>query len=146
MSQEQAPKRKKLLPQGLRIFKIVKVSKEVKSKKGNNQYIITLRDLETDYEEDDYFVSESGKRWKLKMLLDACGVEKDAEGKYLFPDTPILDIDILGLVEHEPNEFINRNGETIKTTQHKIVDFKKYEPTNINGKPVTDPSQIQWKD
>ena len=37
----------------------------------------------------------------------------------------VLDKEIAGLFLHEPNDYINREGVTVKSTQHKIVEFKK---------------------
>lgn len=148
MDNEQAPKRKKLLNQGWRVFQI-KQGKEATSKAGNPMFIFTIQDNETNYIEDIFCISSPGKRWVLKCILSACGIERSASGTYDWDIPDILNKDILGLVEHEPNEYINRDGETIKTTQHKIVDFKKYEPTNVDGRPVnpggaTSPEEVNW--
>src|SRR3990167_9487772 len=103
MREERKPTMKKLLPEGWREFKIVGCGDEVKSKKGNNQYIIRLRDIETGYEEDIYAVSEPKKRWFLKEILDACGVGHE-EGVYKFEpplSQHLISKIINGLVEHE---------------------------------------------
>lgn len=150
LDNEKAPNVKQLLPQGWRIFTILS-GEETTSKSGNAMFKFNIRDLETEYCEDIYCVSVEGKRWLLKQILSSCGIEKDASGNYTWDIKDILNKEILGKVNHKPNEYINRNGDTIKTTQHKIVEFKKFVPTNIDGKPVnpgavTDPEQIQWKD
>ena len=145
MDNEQAPKRKKLLNQGWRIFQI-KQGKEATSKSGNPMFIFTIQDNETDYIEDIYCVSTPGKRWILKCILSSCGIERNTDGNYNWDIPDVLNKDILGLVEHEPNEYINREGVEVKTIQHKIVDFKKYVPTNIDGVLVNDGKEVLWDD
>lgn len=124
MSEEKKPSRKVLLPEGWRNSKIIECSQEVESKKGNKQYIIRIQDKETSYEENIYAVSEPKKRWFLKAILDACDIPC-FDGKYNFE--PPLSSNLIGknikvLIEHEDNTWINREGETVKTKQHRITD------------------------
>lgn len=149
LDNEQAPTRKRLLSQGWRIFQILK-GIERTSKAGNPMFVFTIKDNETDYIEDIYCVSTPGKRWMLKCILSSCGIERNSDGNYNWDIPQLLNKDICGLVEHEPNEYINRSGETVKTTQHKIVDFKKFVPTNVGGKyvnpgGVVNPEDIAWE-
>ncbi len=126
MGNEQKPKRKVLFKEGLRRFLIVGCSEEVRSKAGNKQYILTIKDTETGQEDSLYAVSEPGKRWMLKEILNACKI-KNENGVYQFEpplSENLIGKVIMGLVEHEPNTFINRENVTITTTQHKIYDFK----------------------
>lgn len=129
MSEEKKPNIKKLLPTGWRDFKITGCSNEVTSKKGNKQYILKIQDKETGYEEDLYAVSEPKKRWFLKTILDACNVPS-VDGKYDF-EPPLSNVligkDIKGNVIHEPNNWINRNGEEVKAFQHRIDEVKSME-------------------
>lgn len=127
-SEEKKPNVKRLLPEGWRNFIVTSCSNEQPSKKGNPQYIIKLEDMLTSYEDTLYAINVKGKRWVLKALCDACEVPKNEEGHFLFepPEPlPIIGKKIMCLIVHEPNEWINREGETIKGVQHKIVDFKK---------------------
>jgi hypothetical protein len=126
MSKEKAPKRKKLLPEGWRKFSILDC-KSSTSKQGNAMFIFPIKDCETGYEEDIYAVAEEGKRWFLKSILDSIGITPDKKGVYDWEIGQLINKEFMGLVEHEPNEFINRDGETIKTTQHKIVEAKSVE-------------------
>lgn len=128
-SEEKKPVIKMLLPAGWRVFDIVNCSEEVFSSKGNLQYITTLADLKTGYEDTIYLVNVKGKRWVLKSICEASGVDRDEQGKFLFEPPaapPIKGKRVLGFVVHEPNEYTNRNNEKIKTIQHKIVEFKVY--------------------
>lgn len=130
MTQEQKPKRKKLLPEGWRPLTIVGCSDEVLSKgKKNKQYIIVIKDDETGYEEDFYAVSEPGKRWALKNLLESCAVPCE-NGVYKFEKPlkeTIVGKKVDGLYEHEDTEYINREGVNIKGKQHRIVEFREQE-------------------
>lgn len=129
MSEEKKVSKKLLLPVGWRASKIIGCSEEVVSKKGNKQFILRFKDKETGYEEDVYAVSEPKKRWFLKEILDACDI-KHENGVYKFE--PPLNKNLIGkyvdvLIEHEDNEWINRNGETIKNKQHRISEVRSPE-------------------
>lgn len=126
MKEETKPMRKRLLDEGWREFLIVGCSDEVKSKGGNNQYVLKVQDVLTGYEENLYAVSEPKKRWFLKSLLDACNINC-VDGIYNFEpplSKNLIGNKIMGLVEHEDNEYINRACETVKIKQHKIVEVK----------------------
>lgn len=141
---EQKPTRKQLLQKGWRIFQF-KSGKEETSKAGNSMFKMSIEDNETGYTEDIYLVRTPGKRWTLKCVLEAFGIVRNSDGTYNYDIPDLLNKDIAGLVDHEPNEFINRQGETIKTTQHRIVDFKKFEPNPLaNPSNVKSPEEIMW--
>jgi len=123
MSKETAPKRKYLLPEGWRRFTILSCEPSV-SKSGNAMFLIDVQDDEKNYVDTLYAVSVEGKRWFLKMILTACGIPAGQDGVYDWEAKNIIGKKVMGLVEHEPNEFINREGITVKTTQHRIVEFK----------------------
>src|SRR3990167_1469840 len=123
MSKEQAPKRKYLLPEGWRRFTILSCEPSV-SKSGNAMFLIDVQDDEKNYVDTLYAVSVEGKRWFLKMILTACGVLAGQDGVYDWEAKDIIGKKVMGLVEHEPNTWINRAGVEIKTTQHRIVEFK----------------------
>jgi len=122
MNDEKPPKR--LLDKGWRKF-TVKTCTEEQSKAGNDMFIITLLDQETDYIDTIYLISTEGKRWALKNLLAACGVAAAADGVYKWDIADIINKEVSGLIGHEPNEYINRSGDTVKTTQHRIIEFKE---------------------
>jgi len=124
MSREKAPKRKKLLPEGWRTFTILDC-KEAKSKSGNDMFIFSIKDCLTGYEEDIYAIATQGKRWFLKTILDAVGCSASQDGVYDWDTDEVMNKEFSGLVEHEPNKYINREGETVETTQHKIVEVKE---------------------
>lgn len=131
MSNEKKPVVKKLLPEGWRKFSIKSAEAKV-SKQGNDMFVVNICDIETGYTEDIYLVATPGKRWLLKELLASCGINRGSDDKYSWDIPDILNKEIAGLVEHEPNEYINRSGETVKTTIHRINSFDL-----VNN-------QIQW--
>lgn len=129
LSDEKAPKRKLLIPEGWRNQQIVSVVYG-NSKKGNPQFVFGLLDKEKNYTTDVYAVNLPGKRWVLKSILDACGYKK-VDGKYDLSEENVIKAtrgkEISCYFEHEDNEWINRHGETVIEKQHRIVEFKQSE-------------------
>lgn len=126
MNKETMPKRKKLLPEGWRTFKFLGV-KQGTSKSGNPMFIFLIRDEETQYEESVYAIDVEGKRGFLKMILSACGVSENSEGSFDWDESSVAGKSFQGLVEQEDNEYINREGETIRGKQHRIVEISSLE-------------------
>ena len=125
MSREK--ERKQPLPAGWRKFEIAKCMEEI-SKQGNEMLLITLIDEETHQEEKVYAVRTPGKRWFLKSILTACGIEAGKDGVYEWDISDILDKKVEGLVEHIEESWINREGATIKTTKGKITQVRETTP------------------
>ena len=126
MSKEKEVTRKKLLPEGWRKFNILSCEPSV-SKSGNDMFIIELEDVETSYIDKIYAISTEGKRWFLKSILAACNVPASQDGVYDWEAKDIIGKQIEGLIEHEDNEWINRQGDKVITKQHRIVEFKASE-------------------
>ena len=142
LDDERAPK--KTLPEGWRVFKIL-AGREQVSKAGNEMIVFNVEDVISGYYEEVYCVTQKGKRWTLKSILVACGIPRNEDGNYNWEIKDLAGKEILGLVEHQPNDYINRNGETVKGFQHKINDFKKYvvpEP----AKEVINEKDVAWND
>lgn len=129
MSGEKAMKRKRLLEEGWRKFTILDCKEET-SKAGNEMFKFTIRDVETGYEEDIYAIATKGKRWFLKTILSAVGCQAGEDGIYDWNTDDVINKEFMGLVEHESNEYINRDGDTVKGTQHRIVEVKAEEAVN----------------
>jgi len=123
MSDETRPNIKRLIPEGWQSFQIESCV-EATAKSGNAMFIVGLLKKDMNYVEMIYLVAEKGKRWMLKKLLTACGVEAGQDGVYEWDIDQILNKDIRGLVQHEDSEWINREGETIKKKQNRISDFE----------------------
>lgn len=122
MTSEKAPTRRKLLPEGERGFEVVSCEPSI-SKSGNDMFIVELKDIETQYVDKVYLVATQGKRWMLKQLLTACGVPAGKDGVYDWSASDIIGKEVNGEVEHEDNEYIDRQGNTVKNKQHRIVSF-----------------------
>ena len=126
MSDEPKPKVKRLLDEGWRKFSIINGEDKI-SKSGNTMIVLETEDVLTGYREDWYCVSVPKKRWFLKSILAACGLEAAQDGVYNWDLKDILDKEIAGLVVHEPNKYINRDGIEVETTQHRIQEVKSVE-------------------
>ncbi len=123
MNDEKKPSTKVLLPEGWRRFRIIGCEEKT-SKAGNLMFVITAQDDETLYDDTWYAIAEPKKRWFLKTLLAACDCKASDDGVYDWEIKDVLGKEVEGLVVHEDNEWINRQGETIKSEQHKIVDIR----------------------
>lgn len=144
---EKAPSRKVLLPEGWRNFQIDGCEKTV-SKSGNMMFKMSLLDEAMQVSTNVYLIAVQGKRWALKQVLDATGVEKQEDVEFDYSPV-LLGEKLSGLVVHEPNDYINRDGVEVKAMQHKIVEFKEHgfapvvqplakQPTEVEGAPAWD--------
>jgi len=120
MSTEKPPQ--SLLKEGLRDM-VVKAVRNQKSKAGNNMFVFTLQDVETRQEIEVYLVAEPGKRWMLKSLLTACRIVPDITDKFIWEDSDVLEKKITCEVVTVEEEWINRDGVTVKTPKSKINAF-----------------------
>ena len=123
MSQEKRPNIKKILPEGWIEMSVESCEPSV-SKAGNQMVIVELFNKETNYSEKIYLVAEQGKRWQLKKLLTACGIEAGKDSVYDWNYEDIVGKEIKVLNEPEDNTWINRSGDEVKTKQNRFVDFE----------------------
>ena len=123
MSQEKKPNIRKLLPEGL-LSMIIESCEPSVSKAGNQMMIVELKEKETGYVETIYLVAEQGKRWMLKKLLTACGIEAGKDGIYDWNTEDIIGKTIGALNEPEDNTYINREGVEVKTKRNRFTDFE----------------------
>lgn len=121
MEEETPPKR--LLSEGWKKFTIKSCVEETSSG-GNKMFVMKWLEHKTRYVDTIYAIAEPKKRWLLKQILASCNVRAAQDGVYNWEISDIEGKEIAGLVEHSPNEYINRKGETVKTIQHNIVDVK----------------------
>ena len=121
MSRERPPR--PILPEGWRKFVIINVE-ETQSQAGNDMFIVSCQDKETEGILSVYCVATQGKRWLLKSLLTAAGIEGGKDGIYEWNTSDLMEIEVMGKVKTEDEEWINREGETVTTPKSKIVDFK----------------------
>lgn len=131
MDDEKPTTRKRLLPEGWSKFRINSIQDKV-SKSGNEMIIVNITHLKTSYSEDIFLVTVPKKRWLLKKLLESVGITRSDDGNYKWTKDELIGKEFAGLVEHEDNEYINREGVTVKAKQHRINDFDSVD------------NQIQW--
>lgn len=124
MDMSQESERKQLLPEGWREFKIIGCEEGI-SKAGNDKFIFTIVDKGTGQEEELHPLSVPKKRWLLKQILAACNVPASADGVYDWDIPDVIDKDVMGRVEHYPDEWINTKGETVVSTKHRIAQIAK---------------------
>ncbi len=115
------------MPDGWHAFEIVKMEEKVSSK-GNPMFVakvVYVEDVGCGC--DIFLVSEKGKRWFLKQLLGAVGLEASQDGVYDFDIEDVEGKTVLGLVEHKQEpDWIDRNNVTQKgKIKARIVEFKK---------------------
>lgn len=137
MDDERGPK--DLLAQGWRPLEIMSLTKQT-SKKGNEMYVAVVQDIETNKSNEVFMVTTPGKRWLLKSLLEAKGIGKAEDGQYHWKPLDLVGDVVLGLVEHEPNDWIDREGNERKGFQSKVTRFKKYDPNQ-----KTEPEATAWE-
>ena len=122
MKDEKAPKKRILLPEGMRTSEVIGVIYET-AKSGNPMFVFDIKDDDTGHVDKFYCVDVEGKRGNLKMILDACMVMADADGNYEWDNPDVIGKKIVCEIVHEPNEYINRKGETVKGVQHRIAEI-----------------------
>lgn len=138
---ETPPKDTRLLPVGWRGFEIV-TGDDKPSKKGNPMFTLQLKDEKEGIVVPIYLIRTPGKRWNLKQVLEAVEVEKQDDDNYNYlPE--LIGKKIMGEVIHEPNEWINRNGEMVTTQQHRIASFRAY---TANPDGVTTADEVKWNE
>jgi len=113
---------------------IVKMVEGVSASK-NPKYVINFADaVNPGNALEQSLTNIPGKRWLLRQLLEACGIEPE-ETKEEFTekirkvyDWEISDIEgktVSALVEHEPNVWTDSNNKVHNDVQAKFVKFQK---------------------
>jgi len=70
-----------------------------------------------------------GKRWLLKQILLACGIqadEKDPEEKYVFDEKDVMGKKIIINVVNRESSFTGRDGKTVTNTKSEVNRIKLY--------------------
>lgn len=140
MSEEKKPS--KLLPAGDRRVRIAAMVQKV-SKAGNNMFVATLFDEETKNEMDVFLVAEKGKRWFLKMLLSAVGIEPDDKGVFEWDTDDVVGKEVIAKVEHYTEPWINREGNEVHVNKAKVTEFLE---ATINPDGVKKAEDIAWQE
>lgn len=141
MSKESQPDAQ--LPEGWREFKCLDMIPET-SKAGNDMFVCQFQDVKSGKTKKMWLVSVEGKRWLLKQLLEACGIERNPDTKkydWDFPD--VIGKPVMGYVQVENETFIDRSGQEVTKPKSKIVEFKAH-----NGNPdgVKSVDDVKWEE
>lgn len=120
MGNEKMPN--KQLPAGNRTVTVVSMAEE-KSKAGNMMFVTRLKDNQTGVESNVYLVAEKGKRWLLKQLLTAVGIQQDNDGNFIWDIPDVVGKTAMAVVEQSPEKWINREGEEIESMKSRVVEF-----------------------
>lgn len=141
-----------ILPEGWREFKCIDMVPEV-SKKGNEMFVCEFMDILSGKSKKVWLVSTEGKRWMLKGLLSACGIERAADGNFNWDFPDIINKPIFGYVQNENETFIGRDGNEVTKPKSKIVEFKKWAGETAIEKPVgipkpdaIRPEDVKWEE
>lgn len=110
-------------------LEIVNIEDEI-SKQGNPKYVIDFASADSPENVlQQHLTNIPGKRWLLRQLLEACGIEPEPneEGKkiYDWEYSDILNKAVSGQIVHDKTPFIGRDGNEIVIPKAKIVQFKK---------------------
>lgn len=127
MDMSKESEKKKVLPEGLRNFTIT-ACEEQTSKAGNQMFMFTMTDEETRQEDEVYAIATPGKRWFLKQILAACGVPASEDGVYDWDIKDVIGKEVQGLVMHQKEKWVNREGEEVESVKSKIVEVQAVEP------------------
>ena len=136
MKDEKAPAQ--LLPEGARLVRVTEMIEGV-SKKGNQMFTTTLEDVKTHKSMPVWLVGEKGKRWMLKQLLTACELPAGQDGVYDWSVKDVIGKSVIAMIEHVEEEWVNREGETVKTPKAKVTEFIQPEK-DATGSPCA------WED
>ena len=122
-----------LPPEGWKAVEVVKMVSAT-SKAGNSKYTVDL--VSTVDASDGIQIDLTnipGKRWLLRQLIEACGVEPrieaDADGKdHKKYDWEVEDVEgktVMAKCVHEPNDWTDRQNVQHHDHRAKFVEFKK---------------------
>ena len=104
------------------------------SKTGNSKFIINFASAiapNNGLQQD--LTNIQGKRWLLRQLLEACGIEpkENKEGRKIY-NWDISDVEgktVSAKIIHDKTPFIGRDGNEVVIPKAKIIEFKKMSVT-----------------
>lgn len=111
-----------LFPAGERIIRVLEMI-ETKSKAGNRMFQTVIEDVKTHATMTIFLVAEPKKRWMLKSLLTACQLPAGEDGVYNWDTTDVIGKTVVAMVEHYPEDWINREGNKVTSDKAKVTDF-----------------------
>ena len=114
---------KRLIPEGWYEFKIADIGEQTR-KAGNPMFKVVCELADGTGSIEVYCIATEGKRWLLKQLLSACGIKPDAEGKFKWDISDVDGSMVHARVEHESEDWIDRQGKTRTSVKSKISEFR----------------------
>lgn len=102
------------------------------SQEGNPKFVLTIASVvDPGQGFNQHLTNIPGKRWLLRQLLEACGIEpeKDETGKKIY-NWDVSDVEgkiVSGKIVHDVTPFIGRDSNEIIIPKAKIIQFKKKE-------------------
>ena len=127
----------KLWDEGEHTLIVKDVELVASSNSGNPYFLWTFENEEGDKIEVRTTLIK-GKRWLLKQLLSACGIEAmqdDPEEKYRFNPNAVIDKKVLGTIKNKENKYTNREGKEIVNTKSEIQRFQKINKADPDSLP-----------
>ena len=103
--------------------------------KSGNPYFQWLLDVEG-VKIKHFTTGLKGKRWALKQILSACGIEanpNDPEEKYSFEPKDVLEKEVLVTTRNKENRFTGRDDKEVCIMKPEIIRVEK--ASNDNDKP-----------
>ena len=132
MSQEKEPTGQTVFTEGWHEF-IVTAMKDEVSKAGNEMFVITLTEKDEGGTLDLYAVAVKGKRWILKLFLDACGVKQDSEGIFDWDIEDCLGKVVRGRIQNHDENWIDRENKPRTTEKSKITHFESGDTIDLGN-------------
>lgn len=112
--------------------------KSGESKLGNPKYVVSFA-LASEPQKGiiQDMTNIPGKRWLLRQMLEACGIEgaKNKKGEEIF-DWDVSDVEgktVCAKIVHDKTPWINRDNETVITPKAKVAEFKKISVGGSSG-------------
>ena len=119
-----------MIPEGDQnlIIKSVKLVTAEQSGSGNAYFLWGLLSEEGDIPIDVITTLIKGKRWLLKQILFACGIEAkedDPKEKYKFTEEAVIEQRVIGNIKHKDSTFAGYTGNQITILKAEVKQFKK---------------------
>lgn len=141
-SQEKKPSG--IIPSGHRQVIVVEMIDGVSKASGNPMFTATIEDIETKNTMQVFLVNVPKKRWMLKSLLNAVGVEGGQDGVYSWDVTDVIGKQVTAIIEHYSEPWINRDGQSVTSNKAKVTEF--IAPDLTPKQELHNGKEVQWKD
>lgn len=120
---EKAPKVKTVFEAGWNYWNVTGIKQEVSKSSKNPMFVITLEHANICQPIDVYAIAVQGKQWLLMQFLKACGIKVEEGVELNWDSSDVLGKTIMGFVQNEDNNWIDREGQSRSDKQSKISNF-----------------------